>query len=57
MAIFLLVKLSSKVQSIKKLDNSSGFRMQNGGQSIRKPDSKTVRKMTIQKLDGPDLGC
>jgi hypothetical protein len=37
--------------------NWSVFLMQNGRQSIQKLDSKSIRKMTIPKLDGPDFVC
>jgi hypothetical protein len=35
----------------------SSFQMQNGRQSSQKPDSKSVRKMTICNPDGPDFRC
>ncbi len=35
----------------------SGFRMKNGRQSIRKPDSKSIQKMNISNPNGPDFGC
>ncbi len=35
----------------------AGFRMQNGRQTIQKPDTNCVRKMTIRKPDSLDIGC
>jgi hypothetical protein len=50
-------KKQNSGQPFENQTNLSGFRMQNGRQSIRKLDEKSVRKMTIQKPDGPDFEC
>jgi hypothetical protein len=44
-------------QIIQKPEDLYGFQMLWQPFCIKKPDSKSVRKMNIGNPDGPDFGC